>query len=109
MFEDFDKWLDVSRNFNSFLGVTGAIGLLSMLVYTFFLSKIGKKDEYSIQIRLNVTNKMFTTLMILFIAFFLFVPSEFIHYKQLIAAFASTTLLVGAITSLYYYFRDFIK
>lgn len=41
------------------------------VLYTFFLRKIGEKNEYSLQIRLNVTNKMFITLTDLFIAFIL--------------------------------------
>lgn len=107
MLNNLDKWLDVKENLNLFVGIISFVGLLSMVVYTLFLTKIGKKDEYSLQIRLNVTNKMFITLMILFIAFALIVPNGLVYYKQLIYAFFSITVLVGAISSAYYYFRDF--
>lgn len=88
-------------------GVITFIGLLSMVVYTLFLNKIGKKDEYSLKIRLNVTNNMFIALVITFIVFFIVVPDGFIHYKQIIAALIAITALVGAISTIYYYRRDF--
>lgn len=107
MVNDLDKWLNVTENFNLFVGIISFVGLLSIVVYTFFLTKIGKKDEYSLQIRLNVTNKMFITLMILFIAFTFVVPNGLVYSKQFIYACFSITALVGAISSGYYYFRDF--
>ncbi|MGG4398035.1 hypothetical protein ABEX25_27460 [Paenibacillus thiaminolyticus] len=109
MLNDLDKWLDVPGNLNLFVGIVSSIGLLGVVLYSFFLTKIGKKDEYSLQIRLNVTNKMFITLTVLFTAFIFVVPNGLVYYKQLIIACFCITLLVGAISSAYYYFRDFKK
>lgn len=107
MLNNLDKWLNVMENFNWFVGVVSFVGLLSMVVYTLFLNKIGRKDEYSLQIRLNVTNNMFISIIIIFIVFFLVAPSGLVHYKQIIAACFTITVLVGAISSVYYYVRDF--
>lgn len=102
-----DSWLDNGSNFNLFIGIVTSVGILSMIIYTYFLNKIGKKDEYSMQIRLNVTNKMFISLAILFIAFIFVVPNGLVYYKQLIYMCVSITALVGAISAAYYYVRDF--
>lgn len=67
----FIKIMEIS---NFYVGNMPLLGW-GYVLYTFFLSNIGKKNEYSLQIRLNVTNKMFITLTDLFIAFILVVPS----------------------------------
>jgi uncharacterized membrane protein len=102
-----DRWLDVSSNFNIFIGVITCIGIVSIVIYTLFLNKIGKKDEYSLQIRLNVTNKMFISLIILFTLFVFLVPNNMLHYKQIIYMCFALTVLVGAVSAAYYYIRDF--
>ncbi|MFF2888554.1 hypothetical protein [Paenibacillus sp. NPDC057967] len=107
MVHELDQWLKVMDNFNLIVGIMDLVGLLSIVAYTIFLTKIGKKNEYNLQIRLNVTNKMFVTLMVLFIAFIFLVPSGMVHYKQLVYLLFSITALVGAIASGYYFFRDF--
>ncbi|KKO52454.1 hypothetical protein [Paenibacillus sp. DMB20] len=107
MINHLDVWLGNNSNFNLFVGIISSVGLISAIIYTYFLSKIGKKDEYSLQIRLNVTNKMFISLTILFILFALFVPSEVVYVKQIIYMCFSITVLVGAISAAYYYIRDF--
>lgn len=109
MINQLDTWLDKGSNFNLFIGIVILIGAVSLVIYTYFLNKIGKKDEYSLQIRLNVTNKMFITLIILFIAFIFVVPKDIVYYKQLIYLCFSITALVGAISAAYYYIRDFKK
>ncbi|USB33044.1 hypothetical protein [Paenibacillus sp. YPG26] len=107
MINNLDTWLGNGSNFNLFIGIVTFIGILSISIYTYFLNKIGKKDEYSMQIRLNVMNKMFITLAILFIAFIFVVPSGLVYYKQLIYLCVSITALVGAVSAAYYYVRDF--
>ncbi|WP_025719700.1 hypothetical protein [Paenibacillus sp. 1-18] len=107
MMNSLDNWLGIDRNFNIFIGIATFLGFASAIVYTYFLGKIGKKDEYSIQIRLNVTNKMFITFIIMFTAFFLITPSEMVHFKQILSMCFSITFLVGAIFAAYYYVRDF--
>ncbi|PQP85199.1 hypothetical protein C0Q44_12135 [Paenibacillus sp. PCH8] len=107
MMNNLDRWLDVSSNFNIFIGVVTFIGIISAFVYTLFLNKIGKKDEYSLQIRLNVTNKMFISLIIVFALFVVLVPNDMLHYKQIIYMCFAVTVLVGAISAAYYYVRDF--
>ncbi|WP_106765806.1 hypothetical protein [Paenibacillus faecalis] len=107
MITNLDVWLGESSNFNLFVGIITSTGIISAIIYTYFLSKIGKIDEYSLQIRLNVTNKMFITLMLLFIIFVLFVPSDVVYMKQIIYMFFAITALVGAVSAAYYYYRDF--
>ena len=107
MLNDLDQWLNVTKNFNLFVGVAIFVGLLSVVVYTLFLNKIGKKDEYTLRIRLNVTNNMFITLVITVTAFILLTSNGFVHYSQLIIACFIIAILVGAISSVYYYYRDF--
>lgn len=107
MITNLDVWLGESSNFNLFVGIITSIGIISAIIYTYSLSKIGKIDEYSLQIRLNVTNKMFITLMLLFIIFVLFVPSDVVYMKQIIYMFFAITALVGAVSAAYYYYRDF--
>lgn len=107
MISSLDLWLSHVNNFNLFVGIVIFIGISSMAAYTYFLNKIGKKDEYSLQIRLGVTNKMFISLVILFMMFIFVVPSGLVYYKQLIALCISITALVGAISAAYYYVRDF--
>lgn len=107
MVNNLDMWLANISNFNLFVGVICSVGLISAVIYTYFINKIGKRDEYSLQIRLNVTNIMFISLVILFTAFVLVVPSEVVYYKQIIFTNFSITALAGAISAAYYYFRDF--
>lgn len=107
MINNLDTWLENAENFNLFVGIISSVGILSIIIYTIFLNKIGKKDEYSLQIRLNVTNKMFISLILLFTIFALIVPNEVVHFKQIIYMFFSITVLVGAISAAYYYVRDF--
>lgn len=107
MITNWDTWLGVSSNFNLFIGILSAVAIISAAAYTIKLSLIGKKDEYSLQIRLQVTNNMFGTLMLLFIIFAFLMPNEIEHYKQIIFTSIPITALVGAISAGYYYIRDF--
>ncbi|REK77719.1 hypothetical protein [Paenibacillus paeoniae] len=106
MYKHVDQWLAVSDNFNLFIGILCVIGFGSAIMYTIFLNKIGKKDEYSLQIRLNVTNKMFIALLVLLVAA-TFPDGSAVYFKQLIYSCGVLTMLVGALSSGYYYYRDF--
>lgn len=107
MLNNLDPWLDIRSNFNLFVGIVTSVGLISVIIYTYFLNKIGKKDEYSLQIRLHVTNSMFISLLVLFTVFSVVVPDETVYYKQIIYMCFSIAVLVGAISAGYYYVRDF--
>ncbi len=107
MIELLDNWLEISRNFNLFVGMTTAVALLSAAAYTYFFNKIGKTDEYGVKIRLNVTNRMFSTLMGLLILFVLLVPQNTEHFRQMLLLCFSVTALVGAVSAGYFYVRDF--
>lgn len=107
MINELDVWLSNGSNFNVFVGIITFVALISVVVYTYFLNKIGKKDEYSLQIRRSVTSKMFISLVILFIAYIFVVPGNLVYYNQLIYMCFSITALVGAVSAAYYYVRDF--
>lgn len=107
MIEYLDSWLDVSGNFNLFVGAVTAVALLSAAAYTYFFSKIGKTDEYGVKIRLSVTNWMFSTLLGMLVLFVLLVPQHTEHFRQMLLVCFSVTALVGAVSAGYFYKRDF--
>lgn len=107
MIEYLDNWLEVSGNFNLFVGVVAAVALLSAAAYTYFFTKIGKTDEYGLKIRLSVTNGMFSTLMGMLILFVLLGPQHTAHFRQMLLLCFSVTALVGAVSAGYFYKRDF--
>jgi drug/metabolite transporter (DMT)-like permease len=107
MIEYLDHWLEVSGNFNLFVGVVAAVALLSAAAYTYFFTKIGKTDEYGLKIRLSVTNWMFSTLMGMLVLFVLLVPQHTEHFRQLLLLCFSVTAMVGAVSAVYFYVRDF--
>ncbi|MDK2587260.1 hypothetical protein QOZ83_15545 [Romboutsia sedimentorum] len=106
MIDMLNNWLGSSiSNFNTFVGITMGIVVLSLIVMFYFAHKIGKPDERTYIIHLKIYRVMFVT--IFFLLAVLMNWSDGSYFRQHITLVISLTLLSGAIASVYQYNKDF--
>lgn len=92
-----DKWLSSSTvHFNIFVGLTFAVALTSIGIMGFLYRKIGKRDERTSVLYLNVSNIMLVTLLALLTLFIAWVDKDTIHFRQLLLAIMALTFGSGA-------------
>lgn len=106
MIDMLNNWLGSSiNNFNTFVGITMGIVILSLIVMFYFGYKIGKPDERTYIIHLKIYRVMFVT--ILFSISALMNWSDGSYFRQYLSLVLSLTCLSGAVASVYQYNKDF--
>lgn len=106
MIDILNNWLGSSTsNFNTFVGITMGIVILSLIVMFYFGHKIGKPDERTYIIHLKIYRVMFVTILLLLSV--LMNWSDGSYFRQHISLVMSLTFLSGAIASVYQYNKDF--
>lgn len=108
MIDMLDNWmLESSGNFTIIGVLTIVIYLGSLLAVFYFGSKIGKSDERTIPIHLNIIFCMFTTQLIINATYISSVDRDIEHFRLIFILFQGIVFLVGAIYAFILYRRDF--
>jgi cytochrome bd-type quinol oxidase subunit 2 len=99
MVEALDTWLSNSTtNFNIFVGITGAIVALSLIVMAYATHKIGKRDERATALYLNASSTMLVVLLLLLAIFIAWVDRNTVHFRQFLTAIIALTFASGALS-----------
>lgn len=107
MIEMLDKWLAASTtNFTIFVGSQTLLAVLALAALLVFSSKLGKADERTDAIRYRIVCAMFYALIVMNGLFVALVDSDMQYFRQYLISGTVIALLVGAIASAYYYFRE---
>ena len=107
IFQWLDDWLasDI-LHFNFFVGMIMLISFASIIVLSLLMKKIGSEGERKYIIKLRIGNIMFTSLLLFLTLFILWIPTDSIFYRQYLIALITLSLLVGTISTIYFYWKQ---
>ncbi|WP_342715400.1 hypothetical protein AAG068_18520 [Bacillus paramycoides] len=110
IFQWLENWLanDI-LHFNLFVGMTTFIMLFSIVVIFTFFKKIKLENEKTYLIKLKIGYHMYSSLLVLLTVCILWMPAGIIYFRQYIIMIISLSLLVGAISTIYYYQKQMVS